>query len=203
MGYKYRDLSGEQFGKLTVIKRTEKPEWYKGKQRCLWWLCKCSCGKEVTVYSRRLVSGEKTHCGCSSKEYWEHNCYKGCGKLAHSHWSHIVYSATVSRDYEFNLTIEDGWELFQKQNGKCFYTGDDLILGVRNSKGGITASLDRLDNTKGYTKDNVVWCRKDVNIMKMAKTYEDFIECCRKIARNHKRPTSSSKIEKKPEKPKE
>ena len=30
-----------------------------------------------------------------------------------------------------------------------------------------TASLDRIDSSKGYTEDNIQWVHKDVNQMKM------------------------------------
>ena len=35
------DLIGQQFGRLTVIKKDEE---LSGKGKGLYWLCKCSCG---------------------------------------------------------------------------------------------------------------------------------------------------------------
>lgn len=52
------DLTGRQFGRLSVIKRTE------GKTRGANWLCVCVCGKETVVPSGRLNSGKTTSCGC-------------------------------------------------------------------------------------------------------------------------------------------
>lgn len=67
--YKYEDLTGKQFGKLTVmgenkerylkdVAKTTKPHRY-------WW-CKCSCGNEqlIQVESSHLKNGHTTSCGC-------------------------------------------------------------------------------------------------------------------------------------------
>ena len=53
-----KDITGQRFGKLTVIRRVE-----NGKDR-VHWLCKCDCGNEVSILSSSLVSGRTTSCGC-------------------------------------------------------------------------------------------------------------------------------------------
>lgn len=52
------DISGERFGKLVAIEPFRKP----GKQ--LKWLCKCDCGKTLTVYAYHLKTGHTQSCGC-------------------------------------------------------------------------------------------------------------------------------------------
>lgn len=52
-----KDLIGEKFGKLTVIK-------YEGNSK---WLCVCDCGKEKTTRADSLKNGRSTSCGCSRK----------------------------------------------------------------------------------------------------------------------------------------
>ena len=58
-----KDLTGQKFGRLTVISRTENDK--KGRAR---WLCKCECGKEVVVQGGHLRSGHTSSCGCLAKE---------------------------------------------------------------------------------------------------------------------------------------
>jgi hypothetical protein len=53
------DLSGMVFGKLTVIRRTEKPETAKNG---VYWLCVCECGSERTVVSSYLKSRPNISC---------------------------------------------------------------------------------------------------------------------------------------------
>ena len=66
---KFKDLTGQKFGKLTVIKRVEdyvSPKGYKSAQ----YLCKCECGNpnELIVRASALRSGLTKSCGCYSKE---------------------------------------------------------------------------------------------------------------------------------------
>lgn len=57
------DLSGQQFGRLTVIKRDG-----TAKNGNATWLCKCSCGQLVTVDSYRLRHGITVSCGCYRRD---------------------------------------------------------------------------------------------------------------------------------------
>lgn len=63
-----QDLTGKQFGRLTVLKFDS----YKESDNS-WavpmWLCKCSCGKEAVIRGKDLKSGNTTSCGCYQKEY--------------------------------------------------------------------------------------------------------------------------------------
>ena len=54
---KIKDLTGQRFGKLTVIKMVE-------GVRPITWLCKCDCGKFVKVRRGNLVNGSTRSCGC-------------------------------------------------------------------------------------------------------------------------------------------
>jgi hypothetical protein len=45
----------------------------------------------------------------------------------------------------------------------------------------VTASLDRIDSSKGYIIGNVQWAHKMVNRMKNDMPQEEFIEFCRDI----------------------
>lgn len=56
------DLTGDQYGRLTVIKEFEQ----KGYTRR--WLCKCDCGNEKTVAMNQLRTGKTQSCGCLNKE---------------------------------------------------------------------------------------------------------------------------------------
>ena len=57
-------LAGEKIGSLTVIEETD--ERING---CIAWKCRCDCGNEVLVESRKLSSGKITSCGCISERY--------------------------------------------------------------------------------------------------------------------------------------
>lgn len=56
------DLTGQQYGKLTVLAPAEN---VGGKTA---WLCRCECGTEVVVKTRHLRSGHTKSCGCQNGE---------------------------------------------------------------------------------------------------------------------------------------
>ena len=53
------DLTGQRFGNLTVLERSENDLW-GGVQ----WLCQCDCCTEVIVARSHLKSGHTKSCGC-------------------------------------------------------------------------------------------------------------------------------------------
>lgn len=61
------DLTGQTFGRLTVIKRAE-PAVQPAGQKKLQYLCKCSCGNTVTVRVDNLKKGHTKSCGCLKRE---------------------------------------------------------------------------------------------------------------------------------------
>lgn len=179
---KPKDLTNKQFYRLKAIKIVKKPDNVKSKNRGSWWLCECECGNQKIVRSTELLRGDTKSCGCGNR-FEKSVHYKGVGKLPYSKFSHIKYNA-IKRNLEFTITIEYAWGLFVKQNGKCFYTQKEIEFRPRNS-GFITASLDRIDSSKGYIEGNVVWAHKDVNIMKNVFSQTYFFELCKLIVDNH------------------
>jgi len=116
--------------------------------------------------------------------------WKGCGDLSGDHWRRIQQGAS-SRNLELNITIEDAWNVYLQQNGKCAISGVDIML--RGQEIGIsskyvhektTASLDRIDSSKGYTIDNIQWIHKDLNQMKSDRTMETFLYWIKTIYEN-------------------
>ena len=64
---KFKDLTGQQFGKLMVVSRADdyiKPNGNKTIQ----WRCVCDCGNEVVVRGEYLKSGHTKSCGCLTSE---------------------------------------------------------------------------------------------------------------------------------------
>jgi len=57
------DLTGQRFGKLTVLEPAEKI-----RNRTAW-LCRCDCGTETVVTTVRLRDGHRTSCGCDNAHF--------------------------------------------------------------------------------------------------------------------------------------
>ena len=61
---KYKDLTGQTFGMLTVLYRTDDYVTPKGKHETKFH-CKCECGNETDVLSSSLRNGRTKSCGCN------------------------------------------------------------------------------------------------------------------------------------------
>jgi hypothetical protein len=176
---------GQKFGRLTAIELEKDKNGYNTR-----YLCKCDCGNTHSVSKTHLRSGRITHCGCIRHEGAKHQQWKGIGEISGDFWwSHIVRSANGSKlnnrerkAKELTLTIQEAWDLFLKQDRKCALSGIELQFPKRSKDKSWTASLDRIDSSKGYVLGNVQWVHKDVNIMKNKFDNQYFISMCTKIA---------------------
>lgn len=68
MANKLVDLTGQKFGKLTVLYRTDDYVIKTSGRKITNWHCKCDCGNEIDVVGSSLKSGDTNSCGCLSKE---------------------------------------------------------------------------------------------------------------------------------------
>ena len=91
---------------------------------------------------------------------------------------HISYRLAVWKKKTpevFNLTTDYLYDLYNQQNGNCFYTNRKMIVGGKHGESYKDfLSLDRLFPEKGYVKGNVVWCTYFINTMKGQLTYNEF-----------------------------
>lgn len=72
-----KDLTGMQFGKLTVLKKSGN----KAKDGNPLWLCRCECGNMIETTKRRLITGNTSSCGCGKKPPLKDWIGKRFGKL--------------------------------------------------------------------------------------------------------------------------
>ena len=179
-GWKRSDLSGQIFGKLTVVKCHSNP---KGRPR---WFCLCDCGNSCIVLTQSLIIGRTRSCGCLQKEYTD-STYMGGKYITGTEFS-IIKRAAKERNLEFSITIEDIESIYTKQSKKCALSGIDIVFNSRCKQGKIVrgyASVDRIDNNLGYTQDNIQIVHQDVNYAKQCLSQSDFIRLCNLIARKH------------------
>lgn len=85
----------------------------------------------------------------------------------------------------FNLTAEYLLDVWNKQKGLCYYTGEPLdftvVLESQLQAHPLAPSVDKLIPELGYVEDNVVWCLQTINQMKRDFPYEQFMEICKRI----------------------
>ena len=110
-------LEGKKFGKLTVIRKSNK----KNKYGSIYWVCICDCNpnKELLVKGSDLKSRGKDNCGCMTKEKQrqakkKYNKYDLTGEYG------IGYT---SKGEEFYFDLED----YDKIKDYCWNIHDGYI----------------------------------------------------------------------------
>jgi len=144
---KIKDITNKTFGRLTVIEIVG-----KDKHRCITWKCKCSCGKYTITTGTRLRSGMTKSCGCLVKEN-KPLLTHGLSKKTPEYFVWVTMRQRINnkKDKHYldyggrGLTISKEWD-----NYPAFLKD----MGRRpNNK----YSLERIDNNKGYSKNNCKW----------------------------------------------
>lgn len=76
------DLTGQTFGKLTVVNSVG-----KNKYKAVLWRCKCSCGGEKITITNALKDGRVKTCGCSGVD----NTFKDLTGKRFGRWTVLLY----------------------------------------------------------------------------------------------------------------
>lgn len=166
---------GDKVGRLTVVERAGSTRHKAAK-----WLCSCDCGAMVTITGHALGKTVNS-CGCIKRETTKALRWAGVGDIPMSYWNGVLYNAK-KRSIPVTITLQYAWSVLQSQNGVCALSGTQISTvspTPRRYYG--TASLDRIDNTKGYVEGNVWWVHKDINIMKKDHSVEYFLKMCQNV----------------------
>lgn len=137
---------GVVFGRLTVLERVKTEQGWRYR-------CQCCCGNTTLVYGWCLRKGETKSCGCFRSE-------KGLqpGQAGFLVAARECRRGAARRGIPFDLTEADLASLFPQA---CHYCGSppSRFVGTRVTNAFNRYScngIDRIDNTKGYSPDNVV-----------------------------------------------
>lgn len=144
-----KDISGQTFGQLTAI------EYSHTTGKVAFWRCICSCGKEVNVRGTHLRNGNSKSCG--------HDRYKNA----------VIASRLVSIKHGMEGSpTYISWKSMKERCLKAYHKSHDRYKDVEICQEWIDSfesfladmgkrpdgtSLDRIDNEKGYFKENCRW----------------------------------------------
>lgn len=171
----FEDLTGKRFGSLVVLHLSD----YKGNR--IRWRCVCDCGNSHDAYAKLLKNGISKRCKNRIHRISKNSgSWRGFGDIPKKLWSRIQRSAKI-RNLSITVSIEDIWSLYLKQGGKCALSGIPIKFELDAKTAG-TASLDRIDSTRGYELDNIQWVHKTVNLIKMGLSQSEFITMCKNVA---------------------
>ena len=133
------DITGQTFGKLTVLKEAG-----RNSENRATWVCKCECGKEAIVIGKSLRQGHTKSCGCIVNKHnmtdtptwttWR-AMMRRCYETTFKHYSR--YGAR-------GILVQESWHEFVN-----FYND----MGERPDG----TSLDRINNDGNYEVTNCRW----------------------------------------------
>lgn len=165
------DITGKIFGRLTVLRRSKGAATRDAFHNARW-ECRCRCGNICQVASSSLRSGETRSCGCFQNEVRKLKLRKhGMTKTPeHNTWLRIIQRCHNPNDNSYWLYGARGIHVCNewRENFMVFFSD----MGKRPSA---EYSLDRIDNEKGYCKENCRWATQHEQSRNRRDTF--LIEC--------------------------
>ena len=171
-----KDMTGQRFGRLLVVKFSEV------RHENAHWLCKCDCGKTTIVSGGALRNGATRSCNCLRIELMKKNLSlpenEGALRALYRARKHDA----KRRGYAFDLSVPEFDKII---HGACVYCGTSPKQIFRiSSKPGVAYvynGIDRVDNLKGYSVANSVPCCGVCNTMKGRLSSDVFLSQVTKI----------------------
>lgn len=184
---------------------------YKQNRKCITITCDF-CGKEflkpLSEYKRNKELNRHNFCSrsCACKfsnlrqsekrKVWN-NSEENKKNLLKNNYTILRYNSDPKYQFSYYLrnckkrykectiTLEDLYKQWQKQNGICPYSGIKLNIATytKNHKNPIyTASVDRIDSSKGYIPGNIQFVSTCLNYLKSTLSDSDTRFICKCIA---------------------
>jgi len=183
------DLINKKYNKLTIVEHIA----YRRVK------CKCDCGNEKECDLYDIRRGKIKSCGCARNtpelralartrayELQKKGLLKVGGDYHTDDYSGFKYMLKCINNKnrinkKSNITLEDLEEIWNNQQGLCAYTKLPLILVTHtNPRKDVPkwslASVDRIDSSKGYEKDNIQFISRTINYAKNDMSHEDAIK---------------------------
>lgn len=166
---------GDKFNLLTCIEHVKTN--IRGGKIFLW---QCECGNQKEILGSSVVRKATKSCGCLNDKARKAK-RKSIEETSITSLYNQYRLKGLKRGYEWKLSKSDFKILLM---GVCFYCGaapSNVHKGRYEDVKYIYNGVDRVNNSKGYVKNNTVSCCKHCNRAKNSMSFDEFKEWIKNV----------------------